>query len=563
MNARETKRLDFPGRDLFSASVEFARLPRPEPSAGSRLAALAFLSDDIPADRVAGDIARTVHAQSNERVLLVRVDGGAPGFRCADWNRRCSTLNGDFALQDRLASPVAGCFVLHVAPPGNLDDAAAFASLLAHCREHFSRVLVQTSQGFTPTLFAQALADLDSAFVIFKNSPAQVRLLDRWTHALHGRDDARARIAPVLYVEDDKPAHGLADLIDGRRPACDETPAVTPMVSALEYLRDRKDAYGARIRSLARAVLGRRVGLALSSGGAKGLAHIGVIQVLEENGIEVDAVAGCSMGSYIAAIWAHGEDGVEMERLAREIETRWGLWKLIDPALPPRRGFVHGRAVIRRLKRTVGDAHFSDLVRPLRIVATNLDTLERMVFSSGEVAVAVHASSAIPGICVPVNVGGETCIDGGVTDPLPVDVLRDMGIERVIAVNTIPTPAYLKCCRELAREQADLKRDSHRLAESLSRHVNYFARGNVLDIMMRAVHGAQIRVAEAACRRADLVLRPLACDARWHDFANPGKYIALGRRIAEEHLDELKALAANTPGDHEPEREHHALAVSA
>jgi len=306
-----------------------------------------------------------------------------------------------------------------------------------------------------------------------------------------------------------------------------------------------------------------RVGLALSSGGAKGLAHIGVIQVLEENGIPIDAVAGCSMGAYIGAIWAHGETGAQMEQLARELESRGKLCSLLDPALPPRRGFLYGHAIIRHLQRTLGEAHFADLVRPLRVVATNIDTLETREFDSGPVAAAVHASCAIPGVCVPVMVDGETYIDGGVTNPLPVDVLRQMGMDRVIAVNTIPTPAYLKCCREWDREQSASRRRPSRLAAVLNTHLNYFARGNVLDTMMRAVHGAQIRVAESACRNADLVLRPLACDARWHDFTRPGKYIALGRRTAEENLDAIRALAAQPALHHETAQLQNVLSAHA
>src|SRR6185436_1249813 len=97
-------------------------------------------------------------------------------------------------------------------------------------------------------------------------------------------------------------------------------------------------------------------------------------------------------------------------------------------------------AVKQRLMRSLGHARFADLVRPMRIVASNLATLERVVFSSGEVADAVHASSAVPGICVPVTLDGETYFDGGIVDPLPVDVLREMGVSRVIAVNVVPTP---------------------------------------------------------------------------------------------------------------------------
>ena len=307
------------------------------------------------------------------------------------------------------------------------------------------------------------------------------------------------------------------------------------------------------LRRLAREIGQCRIGLALSSGGAKGLAHVGVIQVLEENGIEVDVVAGCSMGAYVAAIWGYGCDGKAMEKLAREVEGRWGVWRLVDPVFPPREGFIRGQAVKKRLQRTIGDAQFAELERPIRVVATNLYTLDRVVFSSGDVASAVHASVAIPGVCAPVTIDGETYVDGGIADPLPVDVLAEMGINRIIAVNMIPTPAYMRCCLEMEREQESLYGRRHYFLKALNRHANYFAPGNILDIMMRAVHGSQIRVAEEACRHADVVLRPLAMDARWYEFDKPCKYIALGRRVAEEHLEEIKSLVNKRTVSHEPE----------
>jgi len=264
-------------------------------------------------------------------------------------------------------------------------------------------------------------------------------------------------------------------------------------------------------------------------------------------------VAGCSMGAYVAAVWGYGCDGKAMEKLAREVEGRWGVWRLVDPVFPPREGFMRGWFVKRRLQRTIGDAHFADLARPVRVVATNLYTLDRMVFSSGELASAVHASIAIPGVCAPVVIDGETYVDGGIADPLPVDVLKQMGINRIIAVNTIPTPAYMRCCLEMEREQESLYGRRHILLKALNRQLNYFAPGNVLDIMMRAVHGAQIRVAEEACRHADVVLRPLAMDGHWYEFDQPCKFIALGRRAAEEHLDEIKSLVNKRAVSYEPE----------
>jgi predicted acylesterase/phospholipase RssA len=162
-----------------------------------------------------------------------------------------------------------------------------------------------------------------------------------------------------------------------------------------------------------------------------------------------------------------------------------------------------------------------------------------------------------------VRLGGDTYIDGGVSDPLPVDVLREAGVERVIAVNIIPTPAFLRCAREHEREQIEVKRRGFNFLRLLDQQVNYFAYGNILDVTQRAVIGGQIRAAEDACRQADVVLRPLACDSRWHDFSNPMKYISLGRRVAEENLADIKQLVNRKAPTHEHETPHHELASAA
>ncbi|HTD67342.1 MAG TPA: patatin-like phospholipase family protein [Candidatus Limnocylindria bacterium] len=305
-----------------------------------------------------------------------------------------------------------------------------------------------------------------------------------------------------------------------------------------------------------------RIGLALSSGGAKGLAHIGILQVLEENGIPIHAIAGSSMGAYVGAVWAYGHDGASMERFAREVEGRWGFLHLLDPVLLPRCGFIRGEKMGGRVKCAIGNAQFSDLKHPLRVVATNLCTLERAVFTEGEVALAVQASSAIPGVCAPVRIGDDLFFDGGVVDPLPVDVAREMGVDCVIAVNVIPTPSYMRCRLELQQEQMALRHAQlNRLMKMFRRTRDSLAGVNVFDIMHRTMLGAQMRLAEHSGRHADLILRPLSFDGRWHDFHHPGKYIALGRRTAEEHLDEIKALIRRHT--HEHKTAHNALAVAA
>jgi NTE family protein len=244
-----------------------------------------------------------------------------------------------------------------------------------------------------------------------------------------------------------------------------------------------------------------------------------------------------------------------LEAIARAMESRWAFWKLIDPVFPPRRGFVRGFGVKHNLQKSIGHIRFAELVRPLHVVATNLATLERTVFSSGEVADAVHASVAVPGVCVPVTLGDETYVDGGIVDPLPVDVLRELGVSRIIAVNAIPTPDRIKYCLQAERELAQLtKRKAREVVRKLipaGEHLNYFAHGNILDILMRSIHGAQISMSESLSRQADIVLRPRICDDRWMDFRNPGPFITAGRQIAECHLPEIKALVERKTAQHE------------
>ena len=107
----------------------------------------------------------------------------------------------------------------------------------------------------------------------------------------------------------------------------------------------------------------------------------------------------------------------------------------------------------------------------------------------------------------------------------------------------MPAGAYLRARLELERErEARRGKKTNQLKTFINRYLNYFAPGNVLDTILRSFNGAQMQVAEHACQFADVVLRPLSFDGRWHDFRRPGKYIAIGRREAEQHLDEVKAL---------------------
>ena len=519
-----------------------------------RIVTLASLSPTIPDQLIGNALAQFAHSETDDSVLLVEMDNASPAVSLSDFAAIQATLNGEFCFTEHLRNGEGGFKRLNLRMTGAAHESSLVKPLLQHFGSHFRFVLLRISADVSDEALFECLTHSDLTYLLVRQSPENLYDFDLLLRGVRSRFNGDCfRLKTVLCLSEGERARvssELAKKVGGPLHAfVHDCPS--PAVGSGGQADALTKAFGADIRRLAREIGGCRIGLALSSGGAKGLAHIGVIQVLEENGIEVDVVAGCSMGAYVAAVWGYGCDGKAMERLAREVEGRGGLWRLVDPVFPPRDGFIRGSAVKKRLQRTIGDTHFSELKRPIRVVATNLYTLDGVVFSSGEVASAVHASIAIPGVCSPVVIDEESYIDGGIADPLPVDVLTEMGINRVIAVNTIPTPAYMRCCMEMEREQETLYGRRHNFLRALNRQINYFAPGNILDIMMRAVHGAQIRVAEEACRHADVVLRPLGMDARWYEFDKPCKYIALGRRVAEEHLEEIKSLVNKRTSSYE------------
>ena len=541
-----------------------SRSPVLPPAKPDRVVTVCAASAHLPTEFISETFSHSLRAETGSTVLLVHVAAPGARYSLAAWARTITQINGEFGLAGQIETTEGGVAILRLLPPESFDDEEALSSLVGHCATHFQHLVLHAGHEVVPSLLLKCLVESDRVFLLVQPKTEDLYSRDLLLRGLQAIPRGEHINVRTIACREKGEEHFNALLkqmggaVHGFIHGC-------PTLAAAQGLRRWPDRdFNSDIRRLAREVGHRRVGLALSSGGARGLAHIGVIQVLEENGIEVDVVAGCSMGSYIGAVWAAGYDGVAMERQARELEHRWGLFDLIDPFILPRQGFLRGEKVKQRLKRAIGDAHFSEVVRPLRIVATHLATLDRVVFSSGEVAAAVHASSAIPGACVPVEVEGELYIDGGIADPLPVDVLEEMGIERIIAINTIPTPAYLRTHLEMSRERDSRRgRKTNQIKAFLNRYLNYFAPGNVLDTIMRSFNGAQMQVAEHACQFADVVVRPLSFDGRWHDFRRPGKYIAIGRREAESHLEEIKALVNRKEPTYEVPIAHHPMATTA
>ncbi|MFC2072033.1 patatin-like phospholipase family protein [Chloroflexota bacterium] len=252
----------------------------------------------------------------------------------------------------------------------------------------------------------------------------------------------------------------------------------------------------------------KKVGLALGSGASRGLAHIGVIEVLEKEGIPIDMIAGTSMGALVGAIYAHGQDIEQMKNLAITLGAkRLGL---VDLTLP-KTGLLRGRKIEDTLKLVIGEAKFSDLKIPFACVATDIDCGEEVVFKEGLVREAARASSSIPAILAVVKLGGKYLVDGTLVNPVPVSVVRAMGADIVIAVNVIPR-------REITGKTAP----------------------NIFAIIMQTIHISSYGIIKANLAGADIVIEPDISNIGYADFSRVQECILQGELAAREAIPEIK-----------------------
>lgn len=175
-----------------------------------------------------------------------------------------------------------------------------------------------------------------------------------------------------------------------------------------------------------------RIGLALGSGSARGLAHIGVLRALQEAGLQADLLAGTSIGALVGALAASGKVD-DLEAAFRVMDWR-GILALLDPVFP-RSGLIDGRKVERFLQQMLPVQNFEELPLPFRAVTTDILTGAEVVLSEGPLVEAVHASFAVPGIFTPLRRARHILVDGGLVNPVPVSTVREMGASFIIAVD--------------------------------------------------------------------------------------------------------------------------------
>ena len=269
------------------------------------------------------------------------------------------------------------------------------------------------------------------------------------------------------------------------------------------------------------------VGLALSGGGARGLAHIGVLRVLERENIPVDFLAGTSMGGIIAAGYAAGLAPDALEQEALSVTRTRRLLRLMDPTFA-KGGLMQGQRLLAYFEQLFSEQKFADLRLPLALVAVDLNTSQEIVLRDGLVALAVRATMAVPGFFMPVETNNMHLVDGGVLNNMPVDVAREMGAEVVIAVDI---------GQGYGTGIGSWTGNRRWVPEGLSVTLKVF--GETLDTLMNAAQNRKFQQFPP-----DILIRPdIPMDVNvFAGYDRAAELIDAGELATKAHLSEIKSL---------------------
>jgi NTE family protein len=386
------------------------------------------------------------------------------------------------------------------------------AQALNSLRRRFGHVLV----GMTARCALQAPVALARA--------DHVCLIARPTDNASDLETLGGRLAPICR-------HFRLAFIDGRGHAAPQMPSAAlpplrlesdePLSRLGAAAQPEMSALRADIDRLARALAGASLGLALSGGAAQGVAHLGVLQALIEAGVPVDLIAGTSGGSLYGSLLASGMS-IRAAQDAVIARTRRNLLDRADFTLP-RRGVIRGARIAEMIRGMLGDIMFDALRFPLYAVAVDLDTGEEVVLAQGPVYQAVRASISVPGIFEPYRLGERVLVDGGVVNPMPVDVARRMGADFVVAVQ-VPAPG--KTAERSGRHVSRQLGAGHNLVSTIVR--SYYFSGDVL--------------ARRGASEANVLIKPSVAHFGWRDYQSAPAIIRAGVEAGRAAVEEIATV---------------------
>ncbi|MCK4947182.1 MAG: patatin-like phospholipase family protein [Candidatus Aureabacteria bacterium] len=316
-----------------------------------------------------------------------------------------------------------------------------------------------------------------------------------------------------------------------------------------------------------------KTGLVLGSGAARGLAHIGVLKALKEQNISIDMIAGSSMGALVGACYARHGKIIDIEEIALRMDWKQ-LAQLADPNLALFfKGVIHGKKVKDLLKTLIGDVNFRDLKIPLAVVATDVNTGEEIVIKTGSVIDAVRASISVPAIFMPVKLRDRFLIDGGIVNPVPVTVVKNMGATFIIACNVTYKPQRRKLLRsakgqkspvpipkaqiknaalvtlnnkidKLFQNNKDKIQSFQRLTDSFKKKIYKGKQRidpntpSIFDTILKAIYAMEYEIAKSKMKEADVIITPDTGHIAALEFYRAKEAIAEGYKAAKDTLSE-------------------------
>ncbi len=298
-----------------------------------------------------------------------------------------------------------------------------------------------------------------------------------------------------------------------------------------------------------------RVGLALSSGSARGEAHVGVIKAIIDKGIPIDMIAASSAGAIVGAYFASRGNVEGLEKAIHEARPKQLIDMMsLDLALRFK-GFIGEKKSLKWLKELIGGVYFRDLKIPLAIIATDMNSGEQVVITEGSVLEAVRASIAMPVLFTPTKSQGRFLVDGGFSNPLPVDVVEDMGANFTIASNVIRTPEVARAefarkgnmqkmsipnivlSDELERAREELIRDFTKTPDSkVTSKEKEKELPNMFNVLISSVYAMEYTLVKSRIRQANITISPDIQNLNMLDFYRGGEIVDKGYEAASKRL---------------------------
>lgn len=300
----------------------------------------------------------------------------------------------------------------------------------------------------------------------------------------------------------------------------------------------------------------RKIGLALSGGAARGLSHVGVLEVIEGLGVKPDAVAGTSMGAIVGAFYC---SGITLEEIKSYVKSmNWKSFLLFSDIVLSRTGIINGKKVEEVLKKFLGDRTFSSCRIPFCCVAVDLVKGEKVILSEGKLVDAVRASISIPGFFSTICIDGRILVDGGLIEPLPTEAIRTMDTNFTIASSVKFErdrnkyikflPGDINCYKDDNGSLSDVPENTSKTTgnkifkvkkktEPLRESPEVLSVKRVLDTSFNIMHRELVK---DYIKKADIVIEPEVGDFGFFDLMHGSQIIQRGREAAREKIPEIK-----------------------